>query len=327
MLPFTPGITGYYAEQDNKLSLELRSLRQLRTITFAIKDSTIINTIKGEFSPILEDYLGDSVPGFSDAFLEMQFHSIPDDGEEREFEIFSGVKMKFCWIPAGEAQLGSTQEEQDYIVKTYFDGERPEWLEEESEIVRGTHKSNGFWMGKYPVTQAQWKNVLGNNSDYFSGIGFPVEQVGWDDCRRFIKKCSTFGFKAQLPHEDQWEYACHGGRGNKQPFYWGNELNGDKANCNGSRPYGTNKKGDYLRKKSEVGSYEKFVPHPWGLCDMIGNVWEWCENLYNYNNEVSYRVIRGGSWSSVAMGCRSSSRGLFNQIGNSKSIGFRLIIC
>ncbi len=325
MLPFAPGITGCYVGQDNKLSLELRSLRQPHIKTFVTKNKTVINTIKGEFSPILEDYLGDSLPGFSDAFMEMQSHPIPIDGEEREFEIFNGVKMKFCWIPAGEAQLGSPEEEQDYITKNFLKGERPYWLYDENEFVRGKFKTQGFWLGKYPVTQAQWKAVMGKNPSQFKGINLPVENVNWKDCQRFIKKCSVFGFKVQSPHEDQWEYACRGGKGNKQAFYWGNALNGDKANCDGSDPYGTDNKGAYLEKTTDVGGYEQVAPHPWNLCDMSGNVWEWCENLYTKEN--SSRVIRGGSCLGGSWFCRSSLRRWYFPWYHSGSLGFRLIIC
>ncbi len=327
MLPFAPGIIGYYTEQDDKLSLELRSLRKPKTKTFIIKDSTIINTIKAGFSPILEDYLGDSLPGFSDIFFEMQSHPIPFKGEEREFSIMQScpaliageeeeeldvinVKMKFCWIPAGKSILGSPESE----VERHPD-------EEEHEF-----KTNGFWLAKYPVTQAQWSSVMSWNPSrhYFKGENLPVENVSWDDCQDFIKRCNVSGLKLQLPHEDQWEYACRGGKGNKQAFYWGDALSGDKANCDGTVPYGTDKKGAYLAKTSEVGSYEKLAPHPWNLCDMHGNVSEWCENLYtNY----SYRVLRGGHWSIYPSECRSSYRGTGHPSYECSSAGFRLIIC
>ncbi len=308
MLPFASGITGYYTEKDDVLYLELRSLRNLRTTTFTTKDATVINTIKQGFSPILEDYLGDNLPGFNDAFFNMQEHPLPIDGEEREFEIYSNTKMKFCWVPAGKATLGSPKNEK---------GRNRNERQHEFE-------TNGFWMAKYLVTQAQWESVMGNSPSYFNGANLPVEQVSWEDCYNFIKKCSASG-GLRLPHEDQWEYACRGGMGNKQAFYWGDILNGDKANCKGIVQYGTSDQGIYLRKTAEVGSYEKVAPHPWGLCDMLGNVWEWCDNPYG--KEDLDRTCRGGSWANISSVCRSSYRGLLNQISNSKYVGFRLIIC
>ncbi len=309
MLPFASGITGHYTEQDDGLQLELRSLRKLYTKTFTTKDQTVINTIRQGFSPILEDYLGDSLPDFSNVFFEMIDHPIPVDGEERELKIFDSVKMKFCWIPAGKTTLGSPATEKERIY----------------DEIEHKFETNGFWMAKYPVTQTQWQSVMGNNPSCFLGTSLPVECVRWNDCQDFIKKCSVNGLRAQLPHENQWEYACRGGEGNKQAFYWGNELNGDKANCDGNYPCGTDKKGKYLEKTTEVGSYEKLAPHPWGLCDMSGNVQEWCENLYT--KEGSFRVIRGGGWYSSSRSCRSSCRYGFDAMYHSNNIGFRLIIC
>ncbi len=325
MLPFAPGITGYYIEKDDVLDLELRSLRSLRTKTFTTQNKTVINTIKQGFSPILEDYLGDSLPGFNDAFLGMQSYPIPDAGEEREFEIFTDTKMKFCWVPAGEAQLGRTKKEQDYVTKTFFRQRFPEWMVSQAETYRGKHKTDGFWMGKYPIIQSQWKAVMSNNPSHFNGDNLPVEMVNWYDCQDFIKKCRVLELKLQLPHEDQWEYACRGGRGNKQAFYWGDTLNGDKANCDGTVSYGTDEKGVSLAKTTEVGSYEKVAPHPWGLCDMHGNVYEWCENLCD--NENLYIAIRSGSWTNPSWSCGSAFRFIHQSHGCMSTIGFRLIIC
>ncbi len=315
MLPFAPGITGYYVEEGDKLSLELRSLRNPKTKTFIIEDKTVINTIKSEFSPILEDYLGDNVPGFSNVFFEMIEYPLPIDGKEREFEITKGVQMKFCWIPAGKAMLGSPE------------SEAKRWSNE----IEHEFENIGFWMGKYTVTQSQWKMVMGNNPSVFQeknlpAKNLPVERVSWNDCQDFIKKCSVSGLKLQLPHEDQWEYACRGGKGNKQAFYWGNTLNGDEANCNGNYLYGTDKQGHWLGRTSEVGSYEKVAPHPWNLCDMHGNVWEWCNNLYIKEEEL-HIAVRGGGWGNDSEDCRSSYRGNFVLWHRGYSLGFRLIIC
>src|SRR5206468_519820 len=124
----------------------------------------------------------------------------------------------------------------------------PEWLASEAEGVRGKYKTKGFWLGKYEVTQAEWKTVMGDNPSYNSKDGegketvkgldtarFPVEQVSWDDCQKFLEKVNARGGAAnifgkagqfRLPHEDEWEYACRGGKGNGRAFCWGDELNG-----------------------------------------------------------------------------------------------------
>ncbi len=324
LLPFAPGITGYCTKENGILSLRLHSSRSLRTTTFTIEDPTTINTIKAGFSPILEDYLGDNLPGFGDTFMEMQSHPISVDGEEREFEIAKGVVVKFCWIPAGEAQLGSPKEERKYMVNRFYDGKNFNSWNNESEFLRGIYKSNGFWMGKYPVTQAQWQSVMGNNPSLFKGANLPIHKVSWNECQEFIKKCKILDL--QLPHEDQWEYACRGGKGNKQAFYWGNTLNGNKANCDGFVPYRT-KKSNRMGRATEVGSYEKAAPHPWGLCDMIGNVWEWCENFYSEEGTCQLlKVFRGGGWCNPCYCCRAAARCGSYQNCRDDIVGFRLSI-
>jgi formylglycine-generating enzyme len=246
---------------------------------------------------------------------------------ELAFEIATGVKMKFCWIPPGKATLGSPKEEKDRIAD-----------EMEHKFV-----TKGFWLGKYPVTQTEWQAVMGDNPSHFDGKKdnkakgldtrrFPVERVSWDDCQKFLEKLNkrdgmqqVFGKpgKFMLPHEDQWEYACRGGKGNRQAFYFGNELNGTQANCGGNLPYGTDKPGDCKERTTEVGSYAKDWPHPWGLCDMHGNVRQWCENQYEQSNTYT---IRGGSWDSIARNCRSAFR-----LGSwpahwSLNVGFRVCL-
>ena len=254
-------------------------------------------------------------------------------GEERSFEIADGVKMVFCWIPAGEAQLGSPKSERADVLKAIKEDKEPTWLASEAEDVRGKFKTKGFWMAKYTVTQREYESVVGSNPSWFAkgGTGkdkvegidtsrFPVERVSWDDCQAFLKKCKLKGLK--LPHEDDWEYAYRGGKGNKQPFYWGDELNGDKANCDGNYPFGTSTKGAYLERPTPVGSYASKAAHPWGLCDMSGNVWQWCDNWYD--SEQKYRVLRGGSWSVNSGGCRAAYRNGGGPDPRDDDFGFRV---
>ena len=251
----------------------------------------------------------------------------PKPGEERTAEIADGVKMVFCWIPPGKAQLGSPKEEKNRH-------------EDEKEHE---YESKGFWLGKHPVTQAQWQALIGENPSTFDGKKdnkakgkdtkrFPVENVSWDGCQGFLKKLpagagKTLGKgKFGLPHEDEWEYACRGGKGNKRPFYWGDKLNGKEANVDGNYPYATEDKGPYLGRTSEVGEYAKVAPHPWGLTDMSGNVWQWCDNLYS--KDEKYRVLRGGSWYLFARDCRAAGRGrgapAYRYVGFGVRLAFRL---
>lgn len=270
----------------------------------------------------------------------------PKAGELRKFEIAKGVEMEFCWIPAGEAQLGSPKAERDAVYKKLVDVNDGGWLPAEAEGVRGKFQTKGFWLGKYPVTQEEWKAVMGNNPSEFDGekdnkakgldtSRFPVENVTWDDCQKFLKKVNkrdgvmkVFGKTGRfvLPHEDEWEYACRSGKGNKRAFYWGDELNGTQANCRGEWPYGTETKGQYLERTCAVeftndGKYEK---HSWGLCHMAGNVWQWCENKCKSEDGLPRdHFIRGGSWCMKAMYCRSAFRNC-PDIGD--SYGFRVCL-
>lgn len=235
-------------------------------------------------------------------------------GEVVEVEIAKEVKTKFCWIPAGEAQLGSTLAERDECMKNVKADAEKLRLAIETEEMRGKFQTKGFWMGKFPVTQAEWTALMGKNPSRFvpsqdvvkkAGITdtsrFPVDGISWNDCQEFLKKLnenpeavSILGKgKFVLPHEDQWEYACRGGKGNKLAYYFGSEHNGTMANSNGGHPFGTETTGQYLDRTAEVGSYEKVAPHPWGLCDMHGNIWQWCENVYSSANDN--RVVRAGS--------------------------------
>jgi formylglycine-generating enzyme required for sulfatase activity len=251
----------------------------------------------------------------------------PKPGETRELTIAAGVKMVFCWVPPGTAQLGSQKVEQEKLTNTFYDGKRPDWLDDENESTRGVYRSKGFWLGKYEVMQGQWTTVLkADNPSSFDGTKdnkakgmvttrFPVENVSWDDCQGFLKALNerggiagVFGGSGRfvLPHENEWEYAYRGGKGNGRAFYWGDTLNGTEANCDGNYPYGGAAKGSYLERTAEVGSYETKSPHPWGLCDMVGNVWEWCDNKHKHSDNI--RVLRGGSWNDLAGSCRAAFR-------------------
>lgn len=227
----------------------------------------------------------------------------PQAGEERDFEIAKGVKMRFCWIPAGKATLGSPATE----------------AERQSNEKEHEFTTEGFWLGKYEVTQGEYEAVLGDNPSYFKlprpaagkltmkqvgSARYPVDSVTWYECQNFVKNCEVAGYKLKLPHEDEWEYACRGGKGNDQPFYWGQESNGTQANTYGGKPYGTEKKGPFKDRTTPVGSYEKEAPHPWGLCDMLGNVAEWCDNA----ESLGFRMMRGGGYRHPGAFSRSASR-------------------
>jgi formylglycine-generating enzyme required for sulfatase activity len=205
------------------------------------------------------------------------------------------------------------------------------------------------------VSQAEWEAVMrgvlfkgkdigtpscfrvgGTGADKVKGLDtsrFPVEQVSWEMCQEFVARANHHGGitkvfdrpgRFALPHEDQWEFACRGGRGNRRSFYWGNELNGTQANCDGNFPFGTTK-GQYIERPCAVdytngGAYP---PHPWGLCHIHGNVWEWCDDLYK---QTESRVLRGGSWYFNAHNCRAALLNRKAPDSQNNHTGCRLVI-
>jgi formylglycine-generating enzyme required for sulfatase activity len=220
----------------------------------------------------------------------------------------NSLGMKMLWCPPGEFLMGSPEDEE---------GHRP--LENQVQV----QISKGFWMARTPVTQGQWQAQMGNNPSYFKGSkDLPVEQVSWDDAVEFCDKLNAqeslpSGYRYALPTEAQWEYACRAGT--TTPFHFGSTLNDTEANCNGTDyPYGTEIKGPYLERTTVVGSYH---PNAWGLYDMHGNVWEWCENVRLTSG--SYPVLRGGSWFNDARYCRAAYRWGCAAGGASGTVGFR----
>lgn len=282
----------------------------------------------------------------------------PLPGEERVFDVGNGVKMTFCWIPPsnGKVTLGSSKKEQDFVTKTFYKGTTPSWLvmEKEHEI----EGLDGFWMAKTEMTQEQYvkitmkknpsgfrKDAPGTDKVLANTDEFPVENVSWEDAKSCIEKMhlpqELKGWRIALPSEAQWEYACRGGEGNDYPFYWGDELTENRANCNWSHPLGAwVGRGEYLNRTTKVGSYEEKEKHPWGLVDMVGNVVEWCEDYYGPYEKLpknpnpvqtqkqigELRTSHGGAWAFQPPNCRSAYR--FAEPPNSRKfyLGFRVVV-
>jgi len=177
--------------------------------------------------------------------------------------------------------------------------------------------TKGFYLGVFTVTQEEWQAVMGNNPSVFKGEkNLPVETVSWDDCQQFIKKLREKDKKPyRLPTEAEWEYACRAGT--TTPYHFGETISTDRANYNGNLDYRTGKIGIYRQKTTPVGS---FPANAWGLHDMHGNVWQWCQDWYgDYPKQElvdptgpekgEKRVLRGGSWGNIPGHCRSACRG------------------
>lgn len=210
----------------------------------------------------------------------------------------------------------------------------------ESEAGRNSnegpqHRVNvrSFYMGKYEVTQAQYRAVMGTNPSKYKGDNLPVDNVSWNNAVEFCRRLSRItGREYRLPSEAEWEYACRAGT--TTPFAFGPGLGSDKANFDGDEPYGGAARGPDREKLTPVGSFQ---PNAWGLYDMHGNVREWCQDLdhdsYNGaptdgsawgNGGEQPRVTRDGSWYSSAANLRSASRfGLAPYLGQI-GLGFRV---
>jgi formylglycine-generating enzyme required for sulfatase activity len=174
--------------------------------------------------------------------------------KELTIDLGKGVKLEMVLIPAGEFLMGSPDSDKDAR-----DSEKPQ------HRVRITKP---FYFGKYPVTQEQWEAVMGNHRSLFKGPKNPVETVGWDDCQQFLaklnSKSSTQGGKFQLPSEAQWEYACRAGSTTK--YYFGDDAN---------------RLEDYVHSGRGTYPVGEKKPNAWGLYDMCGNVFEWCQDWYH----------------------------------------------
>jgi formylglycine-generating enzyme required for sulfatase activity/predicted Ser/Thr protein kinase len=222
--------------------------------------------------------------------------------------------MNFVKIPGGSFMMGSPPEEKDHS-------------DSESPVHRVSVKP--FELLSTPVTQGIWQSVMGKNPSCFQGENNPVETVSWEDCQKFIdnlNKKKGLSHTYRLPSEAEWEYACRAGTTTR--FYWGS-----------------------IDSKSTIGQYCWYdgnsnntthpvgqkLPNAWGLYDMSGNVWEWCEDEYSksysgaptdgspwVSPSGSYRVFRGGGWCNGAGFCRSADRALFSPVNRDNDLGFRL---
>jgi formylglycine-generating enzyme required for sulfatase activity len=254
-------------------------------------------------------------------------------------QITNIIGMKFVLIPAGTFIMGSPPEEAG---RTADEGPQ-----HEVTITRP------FYLSVYPVTQMQYQLIMKTNPSHFSRSGrgkdlvkdmepknFPVERVTWGNAVVFCRKLSERpeeqrdGRVYRLPTEAEWEYACRGD--STQPFHLGLSLSSTLANFDGNYPYGGAPRGLFLHRTAVVGSYPANV---FGLHDLHGNVWEWCQDWYgeHYYQESpaedppgpatgDRRVLRGGCWSSPGSNCRTAYRGKLEPGDHLYRVGFRVLL-
>ncbi|MCE9568265.1 MAG: SUMF1/EgtB/PvdO family nonheme iron enzyme [Planctomycetes bacterium] len=231
-----------------------------------------------------------------------------------------GLPLTFAFVPPGSFLMGSNH---------------PEGSTDEKPVHRVT-LTKGFFLGVYPVTQEQWRAVMGKNPSHFKGDSRPVEQVFWGDCQEFCEKLGASqgrGLKVGLPTEAEWEWACRAGTTTE--YHFGDVINTDLVNYNGNSSWNGSPEGKYREETTDVGS---FACNAWGLCDLHGNVWEWCQDVYDKtyyqssptqdpicNNDQSIvLVLRGGSWDHDPVCCRAAVRDRNGPAYCSDYVGFRV---
>jgi sulfatase modifying factor 1 len=246
-------------------------------------------------------------------------------GDERQV---AGVKL--CWCPPGSFTMGSPPDEPE---------RRPGEAQVEVRLTRG------FWIGKYEVTQGDWKRVSGHlpgelTAELPAGDDFPVGNVNFAEAEGFCRKLTELAIASKelpgdwefrLPTEAQWEYACRAGTTTATAF--GDSLSRRQANFRGKPYNGGADDGPSLKRASRVGSYP---PNAWGLHDMHGNTFEWCRDWYHpalpggddpdlYSAKAVSRVRRGGCWADEGWPCRSAFRLRFEPERRYDHIGFRVV--
>ncbi len=241
-------------------------------------------------------------------------------------DLGNGITLEMVSIPGGTFLMGSPEGEG-------YDSEYPQ-----HEVI-----VQPFFMGKFQVTQAQWKAVaslpkvnhdLKSNPSRFQDDDRPVERVSWEDAVEFCQRLSKqTGKEYRLPSEAEWEYAARAGT--TTPFHFGETITTDLANYDGNYTYANESQGEYREQTTPVGS---FSPNAFGLYDMHGQVWEWCQDNWHDNYEgapkdgspwlsgfSSTKIMRGGSWAYNPGVCRSACRFYLARGFYDVDIGFRVV--
>ena len=222
-----------------------------------------------------------------------------------------GISVEMVKVEAGSFNMGATPEMEN---PCYW--EKP---------VHRVTLTNNYYIGKYEVTQALWKIVMGSNPSNSKGDNLPVENVSWNNCQKFISKLNKLTGKSfRLPTEAEWEFAARGGNKSRGYQYSGSNTIGDVAWYDGNSG----------SKTHAVGTKQ---PNELGIYDMTGNVLEWCQDWYDsYSSSPqtnptgavsgSFRVLCGGSWGNSAGYCRSSCRGSNTPGSRNNFLGLRLVL-
>ena len=237
------------------------------------------------------------------------------------------IPLQMLLIPAGNFSMGSPEDES----------------ERGDDEVQHEVTIPPLFLGRYPIAQAQWRAVaaleqvnreLKPDPSRFKGGNRPVEQVSWYGAVEFCDRLSNHTNRPyRLPAEAEWEYACRAGT--TTPFHFGKTLTTEVANYNGNYTYNDGPESEYREGTTPVDGFD--IANAFGLCDMHGNVWEWCQDHYGSYDQTptdssawsteeknGFRVLRGGSWDFDLWNCRSAQRLINTPVNANLNIGFRV---
>ena len=329
--PFT---SAWLAEVGRPQSVEtlFKRVRQ-RVHTATAKEQTpwLVSSLIGEFAFVNQGAADDltlKTPTIPDAESPDPSDAGPPAGS------FAGTRagqtrkdnslgLSLAWCPPGEFTMGSPADE-------------PNRADDEAQV---RVQLDGFWLGAYEVTQAQWRTVMGTDPSKFKGADLPVEQVSWPNTVAFCEKLTEteraagrlpVDWEYRLPSEAQWEYGCRAGTTTATSF--GKNLSLTQANFVAFGRAGAKAS---VGEPTPVGSYPA---NAWGLYDMHGNVWEWCQDEYKKqlpggrnplvtvgdSRSRVLRVYRGGTWAKWNTNCRSPKRQMDSQGYYRHDLGFRV---
>jgi len=302
--------------------------QKLATVSGSISTYQVPNLQPNTTYYFKADVFGDYVSGNISGAVSIKTPTayVPPSGSD----FTNSLGMSFKLIPAGTFMMGSPTSE---------------WGRNTDETQHQVTLSKSFYMQTTEVTQGQWKAVMGSNPSYFTACGdnCPVEQVSWNDVQTFLTAMNSRGEGTyRLPTEAEWEYAARANSTtafyNGGITYTGTGYSPVDPNLNLIGWYYGNCTVTYTPNSSGKGTHQvgQKQANAWGLYDMTGNVWEWCQGWYGtYPTSAvtdptgpssgSYRVMRGGSWNNYAQNCRSAYRPSYSLSSRSSQLGFRLV--
>jgi len=257
--------------------------------------------------------------------------SLASANPETTFALPGGAEIEMVWIEPGTFVMGLTEAQEETLQSKGIWGD---WFENEHPVHSVTI-TQGYWLGKYEITQGQWESVMGTRP--WAGQSYvqespnnPAVYISWEDMQALVDSLAAHGLEGfRLPTEAEWEYACRGGT----ETLW--SFGDDEAQLGNYAWYWDNAVNVGEQYAHEVGTK---LPNPWGLYDVHGNVWEWCEDWFDADyysvspgvdptgpGTGSYRVLRGGRFGSYARNVRSAYRCNASPGGRASFIGARLL--